>query len=593
MARDGGTEVRRVYHAASPCIEKRHAKLNLQQKNETQFLVAIDDLTGVSQHIARLVGYQNLSNLPKVFHTRWVGFDLAQWKIILGSTNTPFFTVPGMLTLMHGILSAIEKFHEYGLVHNDLHWKNLILPFEYDLVTGKGVLLLSKLKMIDFELALRPINATPEMSGRGATMWLDSESNPIALHPEWHSDLVCPYRSDGKGGYLARADGKPGYEPKTNPFGNLAKVDFGVDLFTLSKMLNHLIVMAEDEDVWTDAHIEKYSDQHDFLLTLPHQLAQYDNIPAVPREPPHCGLIKAIEELVVVGEHNRASFTVAPGVAAPDAADPRAAAPATLLSVMSRHAKSKRRALQAFQDVETAWCPIVVAIPAARAKSAHAPSLVTPIAVSVDPVTVAQFQHFLRERGARHRAAYVTLPPDKAQLPMTNVTRADCQEWLDWLNDRLLGHFSNGQRISPYRLLTEEEWRFCCACGTDARFMIGARSASDIARGGAIYKFNESNIAGQRWHDSEMKIGPQPVGHAWNRINAFNLRGMHGNVWELVTADGGAATQVKGGSYLSPPRELDASYARSVAAKDARSDIGFRICRNLFPIEIDHTGDQL
>lgn len=311
--KDGDTTVQRVMLDRTPSIAKQYlGRLRGRQAQETAFLMIVGDLPGVRDHIARFVGLQNHSNEPRVFHTRWEGFDLHQWQTILGPAAA-FLSVQGMLALIRGILKATERFHEYGMVHNDLHLQNIIVPFEYDGKTGRGKLLLDEPKLIDFEYSLRPPTAIAGIEGRGDVEWVDSEGNPLLLTPEFHSDHVCAaevdncidpitkrrtreYRRDALGNVIL----------KPAPFANLAKIDFGVDLFTLGKSLNFLIEQATP--YWSDADIARLFIEHDYLLKLPDLLCSFDALPTDPRLTPHREIISEIDHLIGVHKHTRVSF---------------------------------------------------------------------------------------------------------------------------------------------------------------------------------------------------------------------------------------------------------------------------------------------
>ena len=149
-------------------------------------------------------------------------------------------------------------------------------------------------------------------------------------------------------------------------------------------------------------------------------------------------------------------------------------------------------------------------------------------------------------------------------LPVTDVSWEDCQEFIKKLNKK-----TNG----GYRLPTEAEWEYACRAGTTTAYSFGN-----------ILTKNEANING-----SSIK----PVGSY--KANAFGLYDMHGNVWEkcedwYVDYPQGTLTDPKGprtgekrvlrsGSFI---REV--SNARSSnrvgGAPTRRGDLGgFRLAR--------------
>ena len=88
-----------------------------------------------------------------------------------------------------------------------------------------------------------------------------------------------------------------------------------------------------------------------------------------------------------------------------------------------------------------------------------------------------------------------------AKLPVTDVSWADCQDFIKKLNDKTKG---------GYRLPTEAEWEYACRAGTKTPYSFG----DSISKADANY-------------DSETI---KPVGNY--KPNAFGLYDMHGNVWE-------------------------------------------------------------
>jgi len=88
-----------------------------------------------------------------------------------------------------------------------------------------------------------------------------------------------------------------------------------------------------------------------------------------------------------------------------------------------------------------------------------------------------------------------------AKLPVTDVSWADCQDFIKKLNDKTKG---------GYRLPTEAEWEYACRAGTKTAYSFG----DVISKADANY-------------DGETI---KPVGNY--KPNAFGLYDMHGNVWE-------------------------------------------------------------
>ena len=154
-------------------------------------------------------------------------------------------------------------------------------------------------------------------------------------------------------------------------------------------------------------------------------------------------------------------------------------------------------------------------------------------------------------------------------LPVTNVSWIDCQEFIKKLNEKTIG---------GYRLPTEAEWEYACRAGTNTAYSFG----------------NEITPKDANYVDS--KIG-KPVAVGSYKPNAFGLYDMHGNVWEWcedwaeshpqesVTDPIGPATgerhRLRGGSFC-----YEGSAARSsnrgtgLTLFGRYHDDGFRLAKN-------------
>ena len=91
-----------------------------------------------------------------------------------------------------------------------------------------------------------------------------------------------------------------------------------------------------------------------------------------------------------------------------------------------------------------------------------------------------------------------------AKLPITGVSREDCQEFIKKLNEKTSG---------GYRFPTEGEWEYSCRAGTSTAYSFGA-----------ILTEGEANYG-------EGAAGRIKAVGSYNP-NAFGLYDMHGNVWE-------------------------------------------------------------
>ena len=135
-----------------------------------------------------------------------------------------------------------------------------------------------------------------------------------------------------------------------------------------------------------------------------------------------------------------------------------------------------------------------------------------------------------------------------AKLPVTDVSWADCQDFIKKLNDKTKG---------GYRLPTEAEWEYACRAGTKTAYSFGD-----------VISKADANFDGETI---------KPVGNY--KPNAFGLYDMHGNVWEWCNdwfgdydlkdnkdpqgVSSGERKVVRGGSFF-----LNESFSRSFTRGD-------------------------
>jgi formylglycine-generating enzyme required for sulfatase activity len=137
-------------------------------------------------------------------------------------------------------------------------------------------------------------------------------------------------------------------------------------------------------------------------------------------------------------------------------------------------------------------------------------------------------------------------------LPVTNVSWKDCQEFIKMLNKET-GY--------GFRLPSEREWEYACRARTTTAFSFGDNITT-----------KDANFGGS--------IGPLPVGKYLS--NSFGLYDMHGNVWEWCETEHLVKERVfRGGSYKSDDSKYLRSYHRFWGDEDFRDPIngGFRLVK--------------
>ena len=152
-------------------------------------------------------------------------------------------------------------------------------------------------------------------------------------------------------------------------------------------------------------------------------------------------------------------------------------------------------------------------------------------------------------------------------LPVTNVSWEDCQEFIKKLNAK-----TNG----GYRLPTEAEWEYACRAGTTTAYSFGAKITPKDAN------YNDSGT-------------DEPVAVGSYKPNAFGLYDMHGNVWEwcedweadypkgAVTDPKGPATGenrvLRGGSFFFSGSAARSSFRLNFSPSYRYYNFGFRLVR--------------
>ena len=271
----------------------------------------------------------------------------------------------------------------------------------------------------------------------------------------------------------------------------------------------------------------------------------------------------------------------------------------------------------AIRDCPT--CPLMLVLPTGRfeqgsasavdeasrfASPRHAVLIGRALAMSSNEVTVGEFREFIagtrRQTGGcttydgrweyRENAGWQA--PGFAQSdmhPVACVSWDDAAAYAAWLSAKT-GHV--------YRLPSSAEWEYAARAGSDAELPWGETAAAACA---------EANVAdysaGQRfpgWNVfpcTDSFVNTAPVGSF--KANAFGLHDLLGNVFEWVqdcwhgdytaaTMDGAARVEagcsereLRGGSWFSAPRFVNATYRNRFEHGYRSSSTGFRVVREM------------
>ena len=247
-----------------------------------------------------------------------------------------------------------------------------------------------------------------------------------------------------------------------------------------------------------------------------------------------------------------------------------------------------------FRDIDEAWCPEMVVIPAGtflmgspeeerRRNNVEGPQhevVVPRFALGTCAITFAEYDHFCEAAGWGK-------PDDRdwgrADRPVINVSWRDAQAYCRWLSGE------TGQR---YRLPSEAEWEYACRAGTETPFWWGAEISTDDAN----YDGTRTYGNGKKGETREQTLPVRSF-----RPNSFDLWQMHGNVEEWcedewhdsydgVPSDGSAWVTggdgrkvLRGGSWIDNPRILRSAVRNYRSPGDRIVIVGFRVARTLTP----------
>jgi formylglycine-generating enzyme required for sulfatase activity len=234
----------------------------------------------------------------------------------------------------------------------------------------------------------------------------------------------------------------------------------------------------------------------------------------------------------------------------------------------------------------------------------HRVSINYSLAMSSDEVTVGEYREFAEatQRSGSGCTTYdgqwqyqPTAGWQAPGFPQTPVHPVACVSWNDandyakWLSKKS-GH--------TYRLPSASEWEYAARAGSDASepwntSQAGACAQANVADQSAAQRFPGWSV----FPCSDGYVNTAPVGSF--RANAFGLSDLLGNVFEWVEdcwhadyvgapVDGSARRdgdcaqhELRGGSWFSAPKFVNAAYRNRFEADYRSSSVGFRLVREV------------
>jgi formylglycine-generating enzyme required for sulfatase activity len=262
-------------------------------------------------------------------------------------------------------------------------------------------------------------------------------------------------------------------------------------------------------------------------------------------------------------------------------------------------------------------CPSVVVLPAGRFQQgssraeggssfempAHWVNIGRPLGMSLNVVTVEEFQQFIAATGREMQGCdtydgeWKSRPdsswkspgfPQTGTHPVTCVSWDDAQAYARWLSGKT-GH--------QYRLPSASEWEFAARSGGEAVLPWGANAAAACASANVA-----DASAAQRYPGwtvfacNDGYVYTAPVGSF--KANSFGLNDMLGNVFQWTEdcwqadyvgapVDGSALNsgdcsehELRGGSWFSTPAYVRANYRNHFAAGYRTSSAGIRLVKD-------------
>ena len=269
-----------------------------------------------------------------------------------------------------------------------------------------------------------------------------------------------------------------------------------------------------------------------------------------------------------------------------------------------------------FRDCPT--CPSMVVLPAGRFQQgssraeggssyempAHWVNIQRPLGMSLNVVTVGEFQQFIAATGRdmqgcdTYDGEWKSRPDGSWKSPGFQQTGTHPVTCVSWDDAQAYARWLSGKTGHQYRLPSASEWEYAARSGGEAVLPWGANAAAacasaNVADASAAQRYPGWTVFGC----NDGYVYTAPVGSF--KTNSFGLNDMLGNVFQWTEdcwqadyvgapIDGSALNagdcsehELRGGSWFSTPAYVRTNYRNHFAAGYRTSSVGIRLVKDI------------